>query len=195
MDSPERQADWRRAKRLADAGLKQIRVLIQENRLRIQTLSAQGVNKENLSKLEACYKTSADAAQEYGVELDAVYDYASFLKNQNDYPRAIKLCEWMEAEYRQTDAPPETRARLWNLLGICRFWSQDFEESENYFRNALKSYLDLSKDNPAVFRPYVARSRNNLAFLLMKSKRYEEAETLYREALETHRALHVSPRS
>ena len=189
VDSPEIRADWRQAEQMADAGIEQIRALIEENRLRIQALRARGVDAETLPQLEACYRTSADAARKCHVEPDAVYDYADFLRIQNDYPRAIELCEWLEAEYRQTDADAETWARLWNLLGICHRVNKNFQKSETYYRAALERYRALAGDNPAAFAPDVAMTRNNLANLLQNANRYEEAETLYREALNDYRAL------
>jgi len=57
------------------------------------------------------------------------------------------------------------------------------------YTEALDIHRALAKDNPAVFRPYVANTLNNLAVLVMAdSQRRIEAEELYIEALDIRRA-------
>lgn len=189
VDSPEIQADWHQAEQIMSTGQEMLRKLIQENRLRIQALYAQGVNKETLSQLEACYKQSTDEAQKYHIEPEVVYDYARFLEEQADYLRAIDLCEWLEMEYQQIDVPPKTWAALWNLLGVCHSENKNFQKGELYFRNALERYRVLAKANPDAFANNVAIVCNNLAELLRNTREYGEAETLYREALKHYRIL------
>ena len=189
VDSPEIRADWERAEQMLVEGREAIRELIQENRLRIRVLRAHGVDKETLTELEACYKQSAHKAQQYRIELDAVYDYARFLEEQADYLHAIDLCEWLETEYQQTDTPPKTWMALWNLLGLCHFDNENFQKAETYLRKALKNCRVLAGTNPAEFAVDVATTCTNLANLLQNTGEYREAEELYREALERYCAL------
>ena len=62
--------------------------------------------------------------------------------------------------------------------------------AEIQYREALKLYRKLAKENPSVYGPDVAGTCNNLAiFLKASSAGREEAEALYREALERYREL------
>ena len=62
--------------------------------------------------------------------------------------------------------------------------------AEIQYREALKLYRKLAKENPSVYGPYVAMTCNNLANLLGKSSAgREEAEALHREALKLRREL------
>ena len=68
--------------------------------------------------------------------------------------------------------------------------SQRRKEAETLFTEALNSYRQLAKDNPAVYLPDVARTLNNFGMLVSAdSQRHKEAETLYSEALTLHREL------
>ena len=189
IDSPEVQADWKRERQTADMGLDGLRVLIQENRLRIQAIRADGISPENLPELTECYKINAETAQTYHIEPQAVYDYARFLQDEHKYPLAIKLCEWLEAHYQQTDAPSETWAELYNLLGICHMENRNFRKGETYYRDALARYRALAETDPETHIPNVAMTCNNLAALLADAGRHAEAEPLYREALDIRRNL------
>ena len=182
--------DWKRARKIADSSLEAVRGLIRENRLRIQAIEADGVTIANLAELRECYQTSADAAQTYHMEPEAVYDYAVFLRNEHNYPRAIELCEWLEVEYRQQrDTPSETWAQLYNLLGACHTENKNFRRGETYFRDALARYRALAESAPKTYIPDVAMICNNLAELLRNAGRYRDAEPLFHEALERYRAL------
>ena len=62
--------------------------------------------------------------------------------------------------------------------------------AEIQYREALKLYRKLAKENPSVYGPDVAGTCNNLAiFLKASSAGRKEAEALYREALERYREL------
>ena len=194
IDSPEVQADWKRERQTADMGLDGLRGLIQENRLRIQAIRADGISPENLPELTECYKINAETAQTYHIEPQAVYDYASFLEDEHKYPLAIKLCEWLEAAYKQEETkgietPSETWAQLYNLLGMCHAQNKNFRTGETYYRDALARYRALAETAPETHIPNVAMTCNNLANLFAQSGHHAEAETLYREALERYRNL------
>ena len=196
IDSPEVRADWKCGAQMTDLSLDYFHRLIQENRLRIWAMRADGITRENLPELTECYKIGSDAAQQYHIEPEAVYDYADFLREfRRDYSRAIKLCEWLEEEYHQEErrtgikTPSETRAQLYNLLGVCHMQNGNFREGETYYRDALKRFRALAETNPETHIPNVAMTCNNLAVFLNETGRHAEAEPLCREALERYRKL------
>ncbi|WP_350116084.1 tetratricopeptide repeat protein [Nitrosomonas sp.] len=67
--------------------------------------------------------------------------------------------------------------------------NNQFDDSEKFYREALEIRRDLAKANPAVYRPDVAMTLNNLGVLVKTSGRRDEAEKLNQEALKTYREL------
>lgn len=188
VDSPEIRADWERAEQMAAAGLESVRALIQENRLRIQTLLAQGVNTKTLPELEGCFKQSADAARKHHMEPQAVYDYMGFLLNQHDLVHAIQIGKYLEKWYELDDMNPDSIANLKNRLGICYWESNNSELAETYYRDSLAIRRELAKSNPEIYDSEVATSCNNLAILIPLNN-LAEAESLHQEALRIRRRL------
>ena len=68
--------------------------------------------------------------------------------------------------------------------------NNQYREAETLLTEALNSYRQLAKDNPAVYLPDVAGTLNNLGNLVADdSQRRKEAETLLTEALSSYRQL------
>jgi tetratricopeptide (TPR) repeat protein len=63
-------------------------------------------------------------------------------------------------------------------------------EAESLYSEALTTYRQLAKENPAVYLPDVAMTLNNLGILVSDdSSRRTEAESLYSEALTIRQKL------
>lgn len=132
-----RQQELHHAEDIVGNGLSRISGYIRENRMRIQTLVAQGVNTGNLPEIFKCYEESVALAEKYQIEMSISYDYVSFLEDQHDYPKAISLGERLEKYYEYTQAEPEIRAKLKNVIGICCWEGNLYDKGEEYFRASL----------------------------------------------------------
>ena len=77
---------------------------------------------------------------------------------------------------------------LYNNLANLKSSNQK-EEAEKLYRDALKTYKELAEKNPGKYSTYVAMTCNNLAVLYQTTGRYGEAEKLYTEALGIRRRL------
>jgi hypothetical protein len=78
------------------------------------------------------------------------------------------------------------------LFAYAKFLQDNnqYRAAETLYTEALNSYRQLAKDNPAVYLPDVAMTLNNLGILVKAdSQRRKEAETLYTEALNSYRQL------
>ena len=174
----------------ADRALERIAARVRKNDAKADELKARGLTfHDTIPQIVALYEENARLVRKYHVEPDAVYWYADFLYGQNAYGEAIEQLAWLGRRYADDGASPETEARRLILLGICYKNSNDFPKGEAACREALDSYRQLARDNPAAFRPDVAMTCNNLGNLLYSTNRMEEAETFYREALDSYRAL------
>ena len=68
--------------------------------------------------------------------------------------------------------------------------NNQYQDAETFYHEALTSFRQLAKDNPAVYQPYVAGTLNNLGLLVAAdNQRRTQAETLYTEALTIRRQL------
>ena len=53
-----------------------------------------------------------------------------------------------------------------NNLGNLLCVTNDFKQAQAYFEEALEIYRELAKQNPEVYKPYVALTLNNSGILL-----------------------------
>ncbi len=162
---------------------------ISKTQLKIDILKSKGLNRETIPKIRACYEECAALAKAHRVSVYVLYDYASFLWKQNDYPPAIEAARWLLDYERQERAPEENQAALENLLGNLLCKNNQMQEAEEQYREALTIRRRLAETNPAAYEPDVAMTCNNLAALCYSTNRMAEAEEQYREALAIYRRL------
>ena len=180
----------KQAEELIDGAKEHIREKISEKRMLIHILKASGVTEESEQEILSVYEEISKLAEKHQIELDVLYDYASFLKDQNRYPEGILVAERLRNLYGLVEGVAENKTtKLLNLLGLLYSDNHVFQKAEILYQEALEICRRLAKDNPAAYEPDVAIICNNLANLLSDISRYDEAEKLYREALEIRRRL------
>jgi len=92
-----------------------------------------------------------------------------------------------ELESRLPDSPElEASVRTW--VGIAQTRESEFDNAEYQLKRALQRWTDATDASS----PETASAKHNLARLYWKRGDYASAEPLYREALETRRALGAS---
>ena len=64
-----------------------------------------------------------------------------------------------------------------------------FAEARQAYEEALATYRELAQANPAVYRPDVATTLDNLGVLHAKEHRFAEARQAFEEALAIRREL------
>ena len=68
----------------------------------------------------------------------------------------------------------------------------DFRQAETVLLATLNTARDAARVTPGVYRRYVAGTLQNLGVLYSRTNRPNEAESIYREALDVFRQLSVS---
>ena len=160
------------------------------------------------------YQAARDALdeKEMGKEKHALLKKGEQLKKQNEEHQAqcndlaadyILKAKLVALAYQLGDARiPQARQCFEEALELGRTPERLFEyalflqknnqfsDSEAYYQEALTIHRELAQTNPAVYRPAVATTLNNLGNLVAAdSDRRKEAEAYYQEALTISREL------
>ncbi|MBR2890056.1 MAG: tetratricopeptide repeat protein [Oscillospiraceae bacterium] len=187
----ERENELRRARNRAEAAKHEIQGYVEEELLLIKTEMAQGLTAERVKRILAGYRKVMELVEQHGLQKSPLYDYASFLKDQNRFAEAIAVAEKLRWYYADPSAAVEEpeKAKLHNLLGILYSETQRYGDAEEAYRKALEAYSLLAARNPETFEGEVAKCWNNLGILRQKTQRRQEAEQAYGKALELHTRL------
>ena len=122
--------------------------------------------------------------------LDAIWDYASFSQNQNQFVVAEKYYKLCINILNTTSSAYEPyMAAIYNNLGSLYSNTQRFTESEQMHKSALKIHKSLVESNPQVYEPNLATSYNNLGNLYSDTQRFTESEHMHKSALEIRKRL------
>ena len=122
--------------------------------------------------------------------LDAIWDYASFSQNQNQFVVAEKYYKLCINILNTTSSAYEPyMAAIYNNLGSLYSNTQRFTESEQMHKSALKIHKSLVESNPQVYEPNLATSYNNLGNLYSDTQCFAESEEMHKSALEIRKRL------
>ena len=191
LRGPVWREEVRKAEEITNLAADLIREYISGQRTLIQTLISTGITGLSAKEITDIYEEITNLAEKHQVELDVLYDYASFLHDQNQFPKGIQVAERLRCRYELDSSITEQEvSQLLNLIGNLYSKNRDFTAAEAMYRKALEICTRLAESNPGSYGPDVAMSCNNLASILKNTGRHQEAEELYRKALEirTHLA-------
>ena len=134
LEDSERENELERAKNRFEQGENEIQGYVNEDLLWIDAKKAQGINEESAKAIIERYEKICQLSREYNLDKDFMYNYASFLKNQNEYSKAILIGEELLYFYSNPSYSPgeEALAKLYNLLGLLYNHINDFEKSEKF---------------------------------------------------------------
>lgn len=129
--------------------------------------------------------------------LDAIWEYAIFSQNQNQFVAAEKcymLCINKLSILSDTklEENGQKLAVIYNNLANLYRDTQRFTESEQMYKSALEIYKRLSESNPHAYEPHLATLNNNLGLLYHTTLRFAESEQMYKSALEIRKRLSES---
>ncbi|MBR0087203.1 MAG: tetratricopeptide repeat protein [Lachnospiraceae bacterium] len=187
-----RQAEERKrlAKELNEQADADIREYISGQRTRIQTIRSTGINAEKAREITGIYEEISVLAEDNQLDMDVLYDYTSFLDDQNQFTKGIQVVEKLYKWYEQKAGVTEQeKARLFNLMGNLYSDNRNFSSAETAYRKTLEIYSRLAQEDPAAYEPNVVMTCNNLAILLKNTGRFKESEESYRKALEIYSHL------
>ena len=155
--------DISRNELLADNAIDRLETNVDELATRITALNMKGLNKDIVAEIRRIYEKIYDLCRNKHVGWSKLNDYASFLEDQNDYTKAIKVAEKLNRYYSDPDNKVDEYdlGRLYNLLGTLYKAQNQPKESEKYYLGAIEIMKRLVEKNGDAYEPALAASYNN----------------------------------
>ena len=178
--------------RLADNAIDRLETNVEELATRITALNMKGLNNDTVAEIRRIYEEIYDAfCDTRNIGWSKLYDYASFLEDQNDYTNAIEVAEnlrwYYSAPGRKVDE--YELAELFNLLGILYHLQNRSEEAEKYCLDAIEIRERLVEKNADAYEPDLAGSYNNVGAFYSDHGQHEKAEKYFLAAIEIRERL------
>ena len=151
-----------------------------------------GLNNDTVAEIRRIYEEIYDTfCDTRNIGWSKLYDYASFLRDQNDYTNAIEVAEnlrwYYSAPGRKVDE--YELAELYNLLGILYKAQNQPKESEKYYLAAIEIQKRLVKKNADAYEPDLATSYNNTGIFYAVHGQPQKAEKYFLDAIEIRERL------
>ena len=176
---------------LADNAIDRLETNVDELATRITALNMKGLNKDIVAEIRRIYEKIYDLCRDRFVGWSKLYDYASFLEDQNDYTNAIKVAEKLNWYYSDPDnkADEYDLGSLYNLLGLLYYSQNQRDKAEKYYLAAIGIYERLVEKNADAYEPDLAMSYNNAGNFYAKQGQSGKAEKYYLAAIEIQKRL------
>ena len=177
--------------RLADNAIDRLETNVDELATRITALNMKGLNKDIVAEIRRIYEKIYDLCRNKHVGWSKLYDYASFLEDQNDYTKAIKVAEKLIWYYSDPDNKVDEYdlGRLYNLLGLLYKAQNKPKKAEKYCLDAIEIRERLVEKNADAYEPALATSYNNAGAFYDDQNQPDKAEEYYLAAIEIRERL------
>ena len=177
--------------RLADNAIDRLETNVEELATRITALNMKGLNKDIVAEIRRIYEKIYDLCRNKHVGWSKLYDYASFLEDQNDYTKAIEVAEnlrwYYSAPGRKVDE--YDLGSLYNLLGVLYHSQNKPDKAEEYYLAAIEIQKRLVEKNADAYEPALAGSYNNTGTFYAVHGQPQKAEKYFRDAIEIYERL------
>ena len=177
--------------RLADNAIDRLETNVEELATRITALNMKGLNKDIVAEIRRIYEKIYDLCRNKHVGWSKLYDYASFLRDQNDYTKAIEVAEnlrwYYSAPGRKVDE--YDLGSLYNLLGVLYHSQNKPDKAEKYYLAAMEICERLVEKNADAYEPALAMSYNNAGIFYDDQNQPDKAEKYYLAAIERYERL------
>ena len=177
--------------RLADNAIDRLETNVDELATRITALNMKGLNNDTVAEIRRIYEKIYDLCRDRFVGWSKLYDYASFLEDQNDYTKAIKVAEKLNWYYSDPDnkADEYDLGSLYNLLGILYKARNQPDNAEKCSLAAIEIMKRLAEKNADAYEPDLATSYNNAGVFYSDQGQRDKAEKYYLDAIEIREHL------
>ena len=184
--------DIRRNRRFAKNATAPLETNVEELATRITALNMKGLNNDTVAEIRRIYEEIYDTfCDTRNIGWSKLYDYASFLRDQNDYTNAIEVAEnlrwYYSAPGRKVDE--YDLGRLYNLLGLLYEAQNKPKKAEKYCLDSIEIYERLVKKNADAYELYLAGSYNNAGIFYKNQGQSGKAEKYYLAAIEIQKRL------
>ena len=184
--------DIRRNRRFAKNATAPLETNVEELATRITALNMKGLNNDTVAEIRRIYEEIYDTfCDTRNIGWSKLYDYASFLEDQNDYTKAIKVAEKLNWYYSDPDNKVDEYdlGRLYNLLGLLYKAQNKPKKAEKYYLAAIEIMKRLVEKNADTYEPDLATSYNNVGAFYSDHGQHEKAEKYYLAAIEIEKRL------
>ena len=177
--------------RLADNAIDRLETNVEELATRITALNMKGLNKDIVAEIRRIYEKIYDLCRNKHIGWSKLYDYASFLEDQNDYTKAIEVAEKLNWYYSDPDnkADEYDLGRLYNLLGMLYKAQNKPEKAEKYYLAAIEIRERLVEKNAEAYESALAGSYNNAGNFYKDQGQPEKAEKYYLATMKIYERL------
>ena len=178
--------------RLADNAIDRLETNVEELATRITALNMKGLNNDTVAEIRRIYEEIYDTfCDTRNIGWSKLYDYASFLEDQNDYTKAIKVAEKLNWYYSDPDNKVDEYelAELYNLLGLLYKAQNKPKKAEKYCLDSIEIYERLTKKNADAYEPDLAMSYNNTGIFYAVHGQPQKAEKYFLDAIEIRERL------
>ena len=179
--------DIRRNRRFAKNATDPLETNVEELATRITALNMKGLNNDTVAEIRRIYEEIYDTfCDTRNIGWSKLNDYASFLEDQNDYTKAIKVAEKLNWYYSDPDNKVDEYdlGRLYNLLGLLYKAQNKPKKAEKYCLDAIEIRERLVEKNADAYEPALATSYNNAGAFYYGQNKPEKAEKYYLAAIE-----------
>ena len=178
--------DISRNERLDDNAIDRLETNVDELATRITALNMKGLNKDIVAEIRRIYEKIYDLCRNKHIGWSKLYDYASFLRGQNDYTKAIKVAEKLNWYYSDPDNKVDEYdlGSLYNLLGMLYQAQNKPKKTEKYYLAAIEIGERLVEKNADAYEPALAGSYNNAGNFYKDQGQSKKAEKYYLAAIE-----------
>ena len=177
--------------RLADNAIDRLETNVEELATRITALNMKCLNKDIVAEIRRIYEKIYDLCRNKHVGWSKLYDYASFLRGQKDYTKAIEVAEKLNWYYSAPGRKVDEYdlGRLYNLLGMLYHSQNKPDKAEKYHLAAMEIYERLVEKNADAYEPYIAMSYNNAGGFYYGQNQPDKAEKYSLAAMEIYKRL------
>ena len=181
LDEGELAAESDRVLRRASEVHAEAKGLIDTWKLRIDILLTMTEDEERFAKVRAAYETIEKLVDECHVGVDRIWNYAWFLRGQNEheraYDKALKYVYFLETDkHSGKNVTDGTLRTAYNLVGIAAQRLHKYVEAKEYLGKAYDLAQHLSKWTKW-------QATRNLGILCQDTSDFGRALEYYREAL------------
>ena len=181
------QKELEQAKAIAENATERMISVIGAKKMAIQVLRTRGLTDQTVNEIKDNYNQIVQIAEEYRIEMDSLYDYASFAYNGCDFAVAEQLTDRLLAWYRYKGEKGKPYINALTLQSIIFARTENFEAAEKGFAELLKLY-NKAEATEAAIKDY-ANVNNSMGMMLCSANRLAEAEKYAAESINTLRRL------
>ena len=188
LSTQDIEKDIDRTDALAQHTDKQYEQYVQEYLQKIRILKTMVRDPSRFDQIEACFEKAVALEKRRNLKKIAMREYVLYLKDQNDYTRAIPLAE-LYLKYVELDGDKSQIADAANTLGNLYATTNQLELAESEYLQTKEFCEQLAAENPSAYLPNLASTCNNLGILYADTNYMDKAEQEYLQAKEIREQL------